>query len=174
MKSAISLVVLISILLSASYSFSQETIIKKRPKNNLYGSLYQDAAGISMSYERFINTSDYHFFAVKLGIGINAEDKEDKWFDGYHNSRFLVVPVGFSTNIGTGIHFVEIGIGASYLKDQVNSRDMLLYYPTLGYRIQFKHSLRPSFKINATIPRIGDKTKKIYESIIGISFGVSI
>jgi len=54
------------------------------------------------------------------------------------------VPVGFSTNIGTGIHFVEIGIGASYLKDQVNSRDMLLYYPTLGYRIQFKHSLQVS------------------------------
>jgi len=159
------------IISSKSVLFAQKADERsdKRPDNNVYVNLLGDASWISINYERRFFVRTPYFLTGKLGYGYNEEFQLCLW-DNFctPDHKYITVPHHITVNVGNGRHFLEVGIGGTYIMGHTD-QDYLLY-PILGYRLHPLRKNKINFRLYGQVPFTGLVT----EDIIFIPFGMSL
>jgi hypothetical protein len=138
-----------------------------RPRNSLYLNLFGDASIVSVNYERLFMNNNEFFMTAKIGAGYSESMGLPT-----KNTSLLSAPLHITCNYGNRHHYLEIGLGSTFLfYGELEYWDVAVY-PILGYRFQPLKKDRVSFRVYASYP-LGGKIDidKYWFSPVGASVG---
>ncbi|MCB0504296.1 MAG: hypothetical protein KDC58_02225 [Cyclobacteriaceae bacterium] len=138
-----------------------------RPLNKVHFNLLGNASLVSLEYERSIPVNRNLFIAGGLGIGYNLEFQICLSGHCGPPDNYLTIPHYITSNYGDGRHLLEVGLGGTYISG--NPSRKYLFYPMVGYRLQFKNPRKAYFRVFAQVP-FGGWEDEIIFSPVGVSF----
>jgi hypothetical protein len=145
--------------------------LEKRPVKNVNFNFVGDASHFSLNFERQYLIHQNFIISQKIGIGYN--EKFQVCLFGHCDDfiRYLTIPHHVSMNVGKSRHFLEMGIGGTFLYG--NTTQPYLVYPILGYRFLPIEKDNVNFRIFTHLPFTGKYAEDILFIPFGISLGVS-
>lgn len=151
--------------------FSQEVLDETRPDNGISLNLLGDGSLISINYEHHLISEPNFLLAGKVGLGYN---EEFKFCFGTCSpaESYLTLPHHITANIGKGRHFLELGLGGTFVLGETSQP--YLIYPIIGYRLSPLRSNKTTFRIFGQWPISGIETDDIIFIPLGISVGISL
>lgn len=146
-------------------------ITNVNPRNDINLTLLGDASILSISYGRLIYLTKHLVLSGKVGIGYN-----EKFIfylgNGNHPppDRYLTVPLHITANIGGRSHYLEFGMGGTFLAG--NTAENFIPYPIVGYR-SIPRKSKTNFRLFAGIPILDNQNRDILFIPFGVSFGAN-
>ena len=116
-----------------------------RPLNNINLNLLGDGALLAINYERLFVVKSNVMLSAKVGYGYYQEICFVFCKDLV---EYRTIPLHLTANIGTGSHFLEVGLGGNITVGYSNHN----IYPIIGYRLQ---PLRTCLLYTSPSPRDG-------------------
>ncbi len=160
----------ITLLLISFILFAQSTDdVNVRPLNSVYLNVFGDASMFSVNYERLFLNERTFILAGKIGAGFYQEIKI--WKNQLTPPKFLSIPHHITGNIGKRQHFLELGLGGTFLTGSADN--IYFLYPIFGYRLSPLKSNKYNFRIYAHIPFAGVNWDSYMFAPMGVSFGIS-
>ena len=143
-----------------------------RPLNSMSLNFLGDASLISVAYERQYILKENFLLTTKLGLGYNSEVSFCLFGSCSRSEyKYVTFPHHITGNWGKGKHFLEFGLGGTYVAGNTNYPYVV--YPLLGYRILPLEKDKLNFRIYHSYPFSGNDILDYYFAIIGLSVGVS-
>lgn len=172
MKRAVMLILFVFQLSVPTWSQTEVGLVDKRPLNNVYLGLLGDLSIITVNYERLFDIDTGVLLAGQLGVGYN-EEFQLCFFGPCQEpaEKYVTFPVRFSGLLGKKKHFLEMGVGGTFL---FGSEPHPYYiYPLLGYRLQPFVKEKMVFRIFALYPLKSDQDESIMPVPLGLSLGMA-
>lgn len=149
-----------------------ETNGQNRPKSDLLLGIYGDASYACIQYEYLAHLNTNLFFAIGGGMGYNAsQDKGVLNMITNANRHYLTLPYHGTLSWGGRGHYIEWGLGGTFLVDGQNNDH--IFYQTISYRYQ---PLRRGHWLLRLFlqPHFGDINYDGLAAPVGISVGLSL
>jgi hypothetical protein len=145
---------------------------ENQPSNNIYINLLGDASIISINYERRFYVTPTYFLIGKIGYGYNEEFDLCVLGTCASFEKYPTIPHHISVNIGKRRHYLEVGIGGTYIGGKADEKYII--YPIAGYRLHPLRKNKINFRIYGEYPLSGDLLREEILFIpIGFSMGLS-
>lgn len=125
------------------------------PLNNVYVSFIGDASIFALNYERLNIINPKIRLSSRIGLGYNE-------LIALFTPRiqYITIPHHVTCNFGEGQHFLEAGLGGTFLAGQGKEEDIYgrkvpatvthyLLYPIIGYRFHPLQSSKLNFRLYA-------------------------
>lgn len=149
---------------AAQYRIDRTTF---RSLNFINVTLLGDGSLTSFSYERHMVLSPNFFVTGQVGLGAT---EEILILPDPPPETYLTLPAHVTLNLGMGTHYVELGMGGTFLFGNLKQNYFL--YPQFGYRYQPLKAGNMSFRIFFSYPLFG----KLYteDRLSFIPVGISL
>lgn len=123
----------------------------------------------TVEYERDLLGGSFHnYLLTSLGAGMGAKIDLLSNSGSFDSSQWsFVATQKISYCMGSGVHFVELGLGGNYI--QISKTQPYIVYPFLGYR--FIGTNNTTLKLHVSLPFTGIHTDDLGFLPIGLGLG---
>lgn len=143
-----------------------------RPDFIISAGISDGASLFSLNFEKPFFLKPDLMLAAGVGFGYN---EEFKLLSSQPPTQYFVLPHHVSINFGKKRSFLELGVGASWVRGDGNNYYLL--YPMAGYR--YHPFNRPGFSFKAWLyypfgPKFITGYEEVIFSPVGLSFGIAL
>ncbi len=158
------------IISMVGYAQREADVENKLYRNSILLGILETGSFASVSYERRLPVNPNFFVAPSVGLGFNQEGYLFDFTLVEDPLIYATIPHRITACLGSGKHFLEIGVGATYIEAK-NRESNYFGYQTIGYRFQSAPSGRAVFRLILSYPVGGYKSTDVYYFPLGVSFG---